>query len=63
MENNEIAKRENVKWFLGGVAIASIALLGYRKYELTVIGMGIQNIVSNPELLADFQNKIKPVIR
>ena len=50
-------KKQNVKWFLGGVGIATAAMLIHRQYELTVIGMGIEKVLMTPELLAKFQAK------
>lgn len=61
MEDKKNRKR-NAKLFLGGAAIATVVMLGYRKYELIKIGKGFAKIVTTPELLADFQALVRLVI-
>ena len=61
MENKDTIQK--VKWFIGGACLATTVMLVHRQYELTVIGMWIQNIVNNPELLEQFRRKITPIIK
>lgn len=61
--NEKDLKKTKVKWFLGGVGIATVTLLIYRRYEFTIIGMGIDKIVNTPELLAKVQEQTKLLIK
>ena len=56
-------EKEKVKWFLGGASIATGIMLAYRKYEMTIIGMGIDKIINTPELLAQVQSMTKTFIK
>ena len=62
MEEQKVMKR-NVKWFLGGVSIATVIMLMHRHYELSMIGMGIDKIINNPELLTKFQELSRKAIK
>jgi hypothetical protein len=57
--NEKDLKKTKVKWFLGGVGIATVTLLIYRRYEFAMIGIGIAKVVNTPELLAKVQKQTK----
>ena len=61
MEDKDLRKKK-LKYFLGGVGIATVVLLGYRHYEMVLIGMGIDKIINSPELLAKFQEKSREIM-
>jgi hypothetical protein len=61
MEDKDLRKKK-LKYFLGGVGIATVVLLGYRHYEMVLIGMGIDKIINNPELLAKFLEKSREIM-
>ena len=61
MEDKDLRKKK-LKYFLGGVGITTVVLLGYRHYEMILIGTGIDKVINNPELLVKFQEKSREIM-